>query len=137
MCIRDRYKGIRFRKKDKLGEMIITALNLNDQERHCMPRYKLMTEVTQKIEYFYETSKEYLSGQKTQTPQGLGRLRNNVLSLLSLGRKEKEYSSIVATAIMNDPYYAKLESNMKKLNSWNQDMTDVAKELSEIKYDEQ
>ena len=38
---------------------------------------------------------------------------------------------------MNDPYYAKLESNMKKLNSWNQDMTDVAKELSEIKYDEQ
>ena len=131
------YKGIRFRKKDKLGEMTITALNLNDQERHCMPRYKLMTEVTQKIENFYETSEEYLSGQKTQTPQGLGRLRNNVLSLLSLGKKEKEYSSIVATAIMNDPYYAKLESNMKKLNSWNQDMTDVAKELFEIKYDEQ
>lgn len=117
--------------------MTITALNLNDQERHCMPRYKLMTEVTQKIENFYETSEEYLSGQKTQTPQGLGRLRNNVLSLLSLGKKEKEYSSIVATAIMNDPYYAKLESNMKKLNSWNQDMTDVAKELFEIKYDEQ
>ena len=38
---------------------------------------------------------------------------------------------------MNGPYYAKLESNMKKLNSWNQNMTDVVKELSEIKYDEQ
>lgn len=52
-------------------------------------------------------------------------------------QKKKEYSSIVSTAIMNGPYYAKLESNMKKLNSWNQNMTDVVKELSEIKYDEQ
>lgn len=59
-----------------------------------------------------------------------------MLSLLSLGRKEKEYSSIVATAIMNDPYYAKLESNMKKLNCWDLEMTDAAKELVEIKYDE-
>ena len=32
-------------------------------------------------------------------------------------QKKKEYSSIVSTAIMNGPYYAKLESNMKKLNS--------------------
>lgn len=131
------YKCVRFRGKDDLGKMTITALNLNDQERHCMPRYKLMAEVTQKIENLYETSEEFINGQRQQTPQGLGRLRNNVCSLLSLGKKEKEYSSVVATAILNDSYYTKLESNMKSLKCWTQEMTDLANELSEIKYDEQ
>ena len=131
------YKCVRFRGKDDLGKMTITTLNLNDQERHCMPRYKLMTEITQKIEDLYETSEEFINGQRPQTPQGLGRLRNNVCNLLSLGKKEKEYSSVVATAILNDSYYTKLESNMKTLKYWTQEMTDIADELQEIKYNEQ
>ena len=60
-----------------------------------------------------------------------------MFSLLSLGKKEKEYSSVVATAILNDSYYTKLESNMKSLKCWTQEMIDLANELSEIKYDEQ
>ena len=130
------YNGVRFRSKDSIGSQTITTLDLNNQDRHCTPRYELSQSVTSKLEELYNRSNEYQNGERPVTPQGTGRLRNDTVELLQKGKRDKVYASIVSSAILNDPYYPLLKQNLQALDRWNTELDELEQELSSIRYDD-
>ena len=129
------YNGVRFRNKDDKGFQTIIALDLNNQDRHCTPRYMIVKEINSKMESFHHSSEEFIKGLRVITPQGVGRLRNNVLELMQKGDDDKVYCSIAASAILNDPIYPLLKSNLQSLSSWTQEMEELESKMLSYKFD--
>lgn len=129
-------RGVRFRGVDKLGKMTITVLNLNDQDHHCQNRYAIGQAITVELEKLEAASCDFLNGNRKQTTQGLGRLRNATVELLSKGTKDKEYSAVVATALLSDDLYDSLKVNLLQLGIWTDEMNELEAELQTIRYQE-
>lgn len=130
------FRGVRFRGIDDMGKKTIVVLNLNDQEHHCKVRYAIGQVITEELEKLLEDSIEFMDGTRNQTSQGLGRLRNSTAALLSKGTKDKEYSAVVATALLSDDLYASLKANLQQLNIWTDEMNHLEAELQTIRYKE-
>lgn len=129
-------RGVRFRGIDELGKMTITVLNLNDQDHHCQNRYAIGQAITVELEKLESASLDFLNGNRKKTTQGLGRLRNSMVELLSKGTKDKEYSAVVATALLNDNLYASLKANLQSLDIWTDEMDKLESELELIRFKE-
>lgn len=130
------FRGVRFRGVDDLGKTTVAVLNLNDQDHHCKVRYAIGQAITEELEKLLADSTEFLDGRRMQTPQGIGRLRNSSTALLSKGTKDKEYSAVVATALLSDKFYDSLKANLQKLGIWTDEMNGLEAELQAIRYKE-
>lgn len=130
------FRGVRFRGVDDLGKTTVAVLNLNDQDHHCKVRYAIGQAITEELEKLLADSTEFLDGRRLQTPQGIGRLRNSSTALLSKGTKDKEYSAVVATALLSDNFYDSLKANLQKLGIWTEEMNALEAELQAIRYKE-
>lgn len=63
-------------------------------------------------------------------------MRNATVELLSKGTKDKEYSAVVATALLSDDLYDSLKVNLLQLGIWTDEMNELEAELQTIRYQE-
>lgn len=129
------YCGFHYKGKDDLGRETIEALNLDDCDRHDTPRFELAQAIIKKLEEYTATANAFWSGERRITPQGTGRLRNEVIDLMEMGTDSKPYSAVYSTNILNHPDYSKLKDYMQKLNIWNQQLADLETEIAKNCYD--
>jgi len=109
-----RYKG----KTDK-GRETLSSLHLNDSERHCLPRFRVCTELNAKVESFLEDI-QYIS--ETSRTQERNRMKNRVRELLEACQCDRRYTAIKATTMIHNQDYAILISEMQLRGLWTQDL---------------
>lgn len=125
------YNCVRLRSKDELGEETIDTLNLNDLDKHCMPRYKLSAAMAKSIESL-KSRAEKLATEVKPSQRCINKLRNEVLELLQIAMPEKEYSAVASTAILGDRFYAELKQVLNTLSIWTDEMTECESKMKGI-----
>jgi uncharacterized protein (TIGR02646 family) len=127
------YNGVLYKGLDDLGNATIDVLHLNDQKRHCTPRFQYGTEIELKMEGLLNRTIECLSNGQWSN-QKKSNLRNKVKSLFEKGEKDQAYSAVAATWIINSPNYISLKTNLQKIGIWTNEMVDLEADLTAIAY---
>ena len=128
--------NIRFRAKenDDLGDMTISTLDLNNQEKHIITRSRISQEIATKVEDLKEKSKLVISGNRTDN-RFRYKLRNDVRALLELCQPTTPYSAVKATTLTHDEYYVQLKNNLSTCGLWSEDLNELERLINEISYD--
>lgn len=112
------YLGFReyaYKEKNQIGKETYEALNLNDIERHCLPRYRICAEMAKKVSCFLERVQGITAATRTQEKN---RVRNDVIELLEECQCDRVYTAIKATMMVNNPEYPVLVSEMRTKGLW-------------------
>lgn len=125
---------VRFRGKTDKGCTTVTTLNLNDQDRHCKPRYKVVSEITAKLEE-QKAKLDEIIDTPLKTRAKPNSIRNAINDLLELCQEDKPYSAVKLTALLNDDYYQEISQWLKDNGFWTDDMTKMEKNILLHKYD--
>lgn len=117
------FKDFRYKAKDHIGEETISALNLNDAENKCFPRFMICNELNEQIEDIQDKLKVITVGSRTQD---INRLKNNVVRLLQECQCDRTYTAIKASMVLSNSDYRAIVSEMKTRNWW----TPIMEELT-------
>lgn len=109
------FRHFRYKEKDDIGKETREALHLNDQEKHCVPRYKVCNELELKVEEFLDDIEMITVASRTQVKN---RMRNKVKELLEACQSDREYTAVKATTMVNSADYAELVNRMKERGLW-------------------
>ena len=109
------FRDYRYRGKERLGRETIEALNLNDTNKKCLPRFVVCNGLIQKLE---ECVTEVKAITLVSRPQEKDRFINKVIDILELCQCDQEYTAIKATCIANHPDYQTLVQAMKTRGLW-------------------
>lgn len=126
--------SVRFRGKTEKGRTTVTTLNLNDQDRHCKPRYEVVNSLTDKLEELKEKFDD-IKDAPPRTRAKMNNLRNAINDLLEQCQEDKQYSAVKLTALLNDQYYIEISQWLKNNGYWTNDMTVLETNILPRKYD--
>ena len=108
-------------KNDSLkGALTCAVLGLNKTDI-LEERFKISNETIDSIRINYDNSKK-LCDQKQCSSYEIYNLRNGVEKLLKEAQPDSDFSAVVATCILEHPYFPKLIINMKQLDIWTKEM---------------
>lgn len=136
-CINEPTKHLKFlnyriKGKDDFGKLTVSALDLNNQDRHCKKRFEIGNATHEKLEDFLELIEEYESGKSTSTRRK-NRIINGLKELLRLALPKATYSATTASVILNSPDYIELKNKMNTNKLWDEELTDLENECIKIK----
>ena len=117
------FKDFRYKAKDYKGEETITALNLNDAENKCLPRFKICNKLNEQIEDIHRKLEVITIGSRTQE---INRLKNKVIGVLQECQCDSAYTAIKASMVLANPDFDNVVSEMKARDWW----TPIMEELS-------
>ncbi len=123
------YLGVRdnaYREKNEKGKETHIACNLNDTERHCVPRYRVCAELRKKVEELLERAHSITPTSKTQVKN---KLRNDAVELLESCQSDREYTAIKATMMVNNPEYATLMGELQRIGIWTNNLFGLDSEM--------
>lgn len=126
--------SVRFRGKTEKGRTTVTTLNLNDQDRHCKPRFKVVNSLTDKLEKLKDKLDEIID-MPPRTRAKANNLRNDINDLLELCQEDKQYSAVKLTALLNDNYYQDISQWLKDNGYWTDTMTELEANILPRRYD--
>ncbi len=116
----------RMKSKDILGEQTIDVLALNDINRMLVPRMKVCEKIIEELKDLRKNIEDM--GIK---PRFIRKLEGNLIEC----QKDKEYSAIKATNILNHEHYIWIREKLKKENKWTIQLRKLEEELSNLKLD--
>lgn len=125
---------VRFRGKTDKGRTTVTTLNLNNQDRHCKPRFEVVSMITAKLEE-QKTKLDEIIETPPKTRAKANHIRNAINDLLELCQEDKPYSAVKLTALLNDDYYQEISKWLKENGYWTGDMTILESNILHHKYD--
>ena len=126
------FKNFRYKEKDDIGKETKETLHLNDQEKHCVPRYLVCNELELKVEDFLEGIEAITTTSRTQTKN---RMRNKVKELLEACQSDREYTAIKATTMVNSSDYAELVEKLKDRGLWTPQLEELDMKMREYAMD--
>lgn len=109
------FKNFRYKAKDHKGEETIEALNLNDAENKCLPRFRICNELNEQIEAILNKLNVITVGSRTQD---INRLKNNVVRLLQECQCDRAYTAIKASMVLSNPDYSAIVLELKARKWW-------------------
>lgn len=122
----------RIRAKDKLGEVTIDVLDLNNTERLCKKRFDIGNGALFLLDEIYTLAKSLDPSSTTRTKNSIVR---QLKTLLNEGQITKEYCSTIATIILNSDEYQKTKSILQALTLWDREFTDLEQGLQMVQFD--
>lgn len=117
------FKDFRYKAKDQIGEETISALNLNDTENKCFPRFRICNGLNEQIEGIQNKLKDITVGSRTQV---INRLKNQVIGVLQECQCDGAYTAIKASMVLTNPDFDNIVSEMKARDWW----TPIMEELN-------
>lgn len=126
--------SVRFRGKTDKGRTTVTTLNLNDQDRHCKPRFAVVNTLTEKLEGLKERLDDIIAA-PPRTRAKMNHLRNAINDLLEDCQEDKQYSAVKLTALLYDPFYQEISQWLKDNDYWTDSMTVLETNIIQHKYD--
>lgn len=127
------FRDFRYRAKTVIGKETIVLLNLNDYQKHCLPRFEICQSLERKMEDLLDDVKRISSTSKTREKN---RVRNNVIELLQECQCNQSYTAIKVTTMLNNPDYPALVTEMKTRNIWTDEMEELDNSMREYRLDE-
>lgn len=127
-------KNYRFKAKNNLGQMTIDILKLNDRKKIMLPRFNIGDAIIDKIENQIEKINDSYTLYETDARRR-SRMKSTIKDILREGLPDSEYSSVVATVLLEDENYRDLKETLKILNIWDSEMDDMETVLSKSKFD--
>lgn len=111
------FRDFRYKGKDPglIGKETIEALHLNDSEKRCLPRYRVCSELLQKVEDLLD---DVINIQPSSTTREKNKMKRKVSELLEACQGDKEYTAIKATTMTNSPDYNSLKNEMTSRGLW-------------------
>lgn len=129
-----KFWNFRIKAIDELGEMTISALNLNSQDRLVIKRFEIGSAIQIKLEQLNHLMKDVIS----EIQDGTRRkniIINGLKDLLKEGLPTSIYSTTCATVILNDKEYYKLKGDLIKKGLWDKNLDDLEAELQKIAFE--
>lgn len=124
-----RYKGM---DPGLIGKETIEALHLNDFEKKCLPRYRVCSELLQKVEDLLD---DVVNIQPSSTTREKNKMKRKVSELLEACQEDKEYTAIKATTMKNSPDYNSLINEMKSRGLWTPVLDELHASMSSFALD--
>lgn len=115
-------QGFRLYPKTDMGKMTIKRLNLNDNDRLCVPRFKLCNEVNQKLEDIKNTV-------------DLLDQRNRLHSLLTACSKSGEFSAFCSHTLHSNVDYTYIKNLLSEKGYWEDELAKLDEETKSIALD--
>lgn len=112
-------QGLRLYPKTEMGTITIKRLDLNDNDRLCIPRFKLCNEVNEKL------------GDIKDTTDLLGQ-RNRLHSLLTACSKSGEFSAFCSHTLHSNSDYVHIKDLLSENGYWNDELEELDKETKLI-----
>lgn len=128
------YKDYRLKPKSVAGGMTISVLNLNDQERLCIPRFKIGNEIHTRLEDLL-TEFNAFQAAATKRTQARNKILRQLKAIMSLALPESEYSAFMSTVILECLDYKELKDGLEKATMWDRELTDLETSLLDIRFD--
>lgn len=126
--------SVRFRGKTDKGRTTIATLNLNDQNRHCKPRFEVVNSLIAKLEELKEKLDDIIASPPI-TKIKMNNLRNAINDLLEQCQEDQQYSAVKLTALLNDKYYIEISQWLKNKGYWTDSMTVFESNIQQRRYD--
>lgn len=119
---------------DKIGQVTIDVLGLNDTDEQVKPRFKIAEIIINELEYLSHYIKDNENDLNKNT-----RKRNFFVKkfrkILEYGLDSAEYGSFMATIIHDDDNYLILKQRLIDLNLWDEELEKLHNRSYNIKYD--
>ena len=112
-------QAFRLYPKTDMGNITITRLNLNDNNRLCIPRFKLCNEVNEKL------------GHMKDTPDLLDQ-RNRLYSLLTACSKSGEFSAFCSHTLHSNTDYTHIKNLLSENEYWDDELAKLDEETKSI-----
>jgi uncharacterized protein (TIGR02646 family) len=116
---------IRPKNKSQLGKDTICVLKLNDIERVLTPRSMIAEKIVQTLEEILDDVNEL------ETPIKR-RFVNRLTNVMEEGLKDRAYSAVISTTILNNDVFQQLKSLFIEDNKWNANFVEIENSLIEI-----
>lgn len=118
------FRHYRYVEKDNIGRETIVALNLNDSERKCLPRFMVCNSLEEKLD---EIENDLNNLSANSSTQAINKLKNKMQGLLQSCQSDREYTAIKASVMAAHPKFIYLVDQMKA-NCWWTPMMDEMKD---------
>lgn len=112
-------QGLRLYPKTEMGTITIKRLNLNDNDRLCIPRFRLCNEVHEKLGYIKDTT-------------DLLDQRNRLHSLLTACSKSGEFSAFCSHALHSNVDYTHIKNLLSENEYWDDELAKLDEESKSI-----
>lgn len=126
-----RYKSI---NRNQIGCNTIDVLYLNDTNGLVNVRFEVCNALCDKLLNIEELLQEYIQEINTSTRRK-NRIVNGIKDILRCGQPTKEYSSIIASTIINDDSYKYIKQKLIELEIWDNELKELEKKAKEIMLD--
>lgn len=123
---RYRIKGV-----DEIGELTVSVLDLNEQDRLVLPRFQIGNAVIERLESLNEMTDEYIKGIQASTRRK-NRIQREVKGLMREGLPSSVYSACVSTIILTEQEYSELKEKLISFNLWDDELQGLENELYKI-----
>lgn len=122
-----------FRPKNEKGRNTIDVLALNDQERLAAKRLVISGEMAIKVGELREWAKKLVDGTWSGTHYRR-KLMNGVTELFQSCGSAATFSAVKTTAVLTDPMYDGLKTDMQRLEIWTLEMSDLERSMLDRRY---
>ena len=112
-------QGLRLYPKTEMGTITIKRLNLNDNDRLCIPRFRLCNEVHEKLGYIKDTT-------------DLLDQRNRLYSLLTACSKSGEFSAFCSHTLHSNTDYTHIKNLLSENEYWDDELAKLDEESKSI-----
>jgi hypothetical protein len=119
-----------FHDKDELGDFTIERLQLNDDERLALDRFKLGTAVMKQLN---ELTKEFIEIVKTKsilTDRQQTKFGRKLQSIMRFGTAEKKYSAVISSVILADKNYQEIKRLFMTHKLWNDEFIELEEQVN-------
>ena len=113
------FRDYRYRGKTDVGIETVSSLHLNDTQRRCMPRFRVCSELSEKVENLLNEIQNITTTSRTRD---MNRMRNSVRELLEACQCDRAYTAIKATSMIHNADYSALVKEMLARGLWTPDL---------------
>lgn len=117
--------------KDDLGEFTIDRLELNDDERLSVDRYRLAFSVNKSLDKLLKDINEILSNKTYLTENKKTRFSRELRTIMELGTAERKYSAVISSVILINTHYQEIKQLFITQQLWNDDFIELEQQVND------
>jgi uncharacterized protein (TIGR02646 family) len=122
------FQGYRFKAKNAKGQLTIDVLNLNDRITWVNKRYEIGVQAVERLEEISDKIRKY-DHEATKSVQSRNNIIRQLRNLFHEGTPKAEYSSVVASYLLNDDDFKIIKDLMLKHGLWDAEFESLEKQL--------
>lgn len=116
-------RACRFYKKDSKGENTIVALDLNNNSQFVLPRFRIASEICNKLECELRSLKDAVVENKVKS---MTLHRNKIKAILRECLPTEVYSAAVSTYLLYDsPVYGEVKEFLQSESLWDDELNEI------------